>query len=110
MGAVGIHPTAVDNSLQYRPQESPANSNIQDRAGDAGGILLGFARKCLVHSRLSGLLTQRPRHVKWDPVLLDMWTPTSGLCLQTLRCPLQRVKFKLAEALGDDLSQLVPRD
>jgi hypothetical protein len=29
---------AVDNSLQYRPKESPANSNIQDRASDAVGI------------------------------------------------------------------------
>jgi hypothetical protein len=35
--AVGIHPMAIDNSLQYRPKESPAKSNIQDRAVDAGG-------------------------------------------------------------------------
>jgi hypothetical protein len=43
MTAVGIHPMAVDNSRQYRPKESPANSNIQDRAVDAGGILLDIA-------------------------------------------------------------------
>jgi hypothetical protein len=34
MGAVGIHPMAVDNSWQYRPQESPGNSQITYRAGD----------------------------------------------------------------------------
>jgi hypothetical protein len=39
MGAVGIHPMAVINQQQYCPRESPANSNIQDRAGDAVGIL-----------------------------------------------------------------------
>jgi len=42
MGAVGIHPMAVDNSWQYRPQESPANRYIQDRAGDAGGTFVTF--------------------------------------------------------------------
>jgi hypothetical protein len=36
--------------------------------------------------------------------------PPRRLCLQTLRCPPQWVKFKLAEALGVDLSQLAPRD
>jgi hypothetical protein len=40
MGAVGIHPMAVDNSWQYQPQESPANGRITKGAGDAGGILL----------------------------------------------------------------------
>ena len=39
MGAVGIYPLAVDNSLQYRPHESPANSHIVDDAGDAVGTL-----------------------------------------------------------------------
>jgi hypothetical protein len=39
MGAVGNHPMAVDISLQYRPQESPANGHIEDGAGVAGGIL-----------------------------------------------------------------------
>jgi hypothetical protein len=38
MGAVGNHPMAVDNSLQYRPRESPANRRINEGAGDAGGI------------------------------------------------------------------------
>jgi hypothetical protein len=42
MGAVGIHPMAVDNSLQYRPQEIPANSYIQDDAGDAVGIPIAY--------------------------------------------------------------------
>jgi hypothetical protein len=39
MGAVGNHPMAIDNSLQYRPHESPANSHIVDDAGDADGTL-----------------------------------------------------------------------
>jgi hypothetical protein len=40
--AVGNDPLAVDNQQQYRPRESPANSNIQDRAGDAGGIPIAY--------------------------------------------------------------------
>ena len=43
--AVGKASSAVDNQQQYRPQESPANSNIQDRAGDAGGTLRGSSGK-----------------------------------------------------------------
>jgi hypothetical protein len=39
MGAVGIHPMAVDNSGQYRPQESPANRRINEGAVDAGGTM-----------------------------------------------------------------------
>jgi hypothetical protein len=39
MGAVGIHPMAVDNSWQYRPQESPANRRINEGAIDAVGTL-----------------------------------------------------------------------
>jgi hypothetical protein len=42
MGAVGIYPMAVDNSWQYRPQESPANSRINEGTGDAVGILMGL--------------------------------------------------------------------
>src|SRR5215213_11305524 len=37
--AVGIHPMAVANSCQYRPQESPANRRINESAGDAVGTL-----------------------------------------------------------------------
>ena len=39
MGAVGNHAMAVDNSCQYRPQESPANRRIIAGAGDAVGTL-----------------------------------------------------------------------
>jgi hypothetical protein len=42
MGAVDIHPMAIDNSWQYRPQESPAKCYITGGAGDAGGILRGL--------------------------------------------------------------------
>jgi hypothetical protein len=42
MGAAGIHPMAVDNSWQYRPQESPANGLIEDYAGDAVDGVCGF--------------------------------------------------------------------
>src|SRR5215204_4494882 len=44
-GAVGMHPTAVDNSLQFRPQESPAKRSIMSGAVDAGGILAVVATK-----------------------------------------------------------------
>jgi hypothetical protein len=47
MGAVGIHPMAVDNSWQYRPQESPANLRINEGAGDAVGILRRLLRTSL---------------------------------------------------------------
>jgi hypothetical protein len=30
MGVVGFHPMAVDNSWQYRPQESPAETFVGD--------------------------------------------------------------------------------
>ena len=42
MGAVGNYPLTVDNSWQYRPQESAANRRINEGAGDAvdaGAIL-----------------------------------------------------------------------
>jgi hypothetical protein len=45
-------PATVDKAVsarssyeEYRPHESPANSNIQDRAGDAVGTLRGFSVK-----------------------------------------------------------------
>jgi hypothetical protein len=37
--AVGNGPLAIDNSRQYRPQESPANGHIEDDAVDAVGTL-----------------------------------------------------------------------
>jgi hypothetical protein len=40
MGAVGVHPIAVDDPLQYRPQQSPAKHPTMGGAVDAGGILL----------------------------------------------------------------------
>jgi hypothetical protein len=45
MGAVDNLLSAVDDSWQYRPQETPANSHIQDGAGDAVGTLRGSSGK-----------------------------------------------------------------
>jgi hypothetical protein len=39
MGAVDIHPMAVDNSWQCRPHDIPAKRYITGSAGDAVGIL-----------------------------------------------------------------------
>jgi len=45
--AIGIHPMAVGNSWQYRPQESPAKRYIHGGAGDAVGILRRLLRTAL---------------------------------------------------------------
>jgi hypothetical protein len=50
MGAVSNYPMAIYNSWQHRPQESPANRRINEGAGDAVGILLGFATRLVVQS------------------------------------------------------------
>ena len=57
MGAVGIHPMAVDNSWQYRPQESPANNHIIDDAGDAVGILRTLRQKIILLATARSVLT-----------------------------------------------------
>jgi hypothetical protein len=57
MGAVGIHPMAVDNSWQYRPQESPANNHIIDDAGDAVGILRTLRQKIVLLATARSVLT-----------------------------------------------------
>ena len=56
MGVVGIYPMAVDNSWQYRPQESPANGHIEDSAGDEVGTLRRVLRTSLF---FRGLLTDQ---------------------------------------------------
>jgi hypothetical protein len=48
--AVSNHPLRVDHPQQYRPQESPGNSQITYRAGDAGDTLRGFATGLVVQS------------------------------------------------------------
>jgi hypothetical protein len=50
MGAVGIHPMAVDNQQQYRTRESPAKHHITGGAGDAGYTLRGFVTGFVVQS------------------------------------------------------------
>jgi hypothetical protein len=63
MGVVGIYPMAVDNSWQYRPQESPANGHIEDSAGDEVGTLRRVLRTSLF---FRGLLTdQAPLKAPW---------------------------------------------
>jgi hypothetical protein len=47
MGAVGIHPMAVDHSMQFRPQESPANRRIYEGAGAGVGTLRRSLRTSL---------------------------------------------------------------
>jgi hypothetical protein len=46
-----------DNDGKYRPPESPANSNIQERAGDAVGILWLYWEKTAFPT---GLWTLQP--------------------------------------------------
>ena len=40
--------SAFADGTQYRPRESPANRRIDEGAGDAVGILLGFATRFVV--------------------------------------------------------------
>jgi hypothetical protein len=53
MGAVGIHPMAVDNSWQFRPHESPANDHIMGDAGGAVGIFPDFVTVATPNLHLS---------------------------------------------------------
>jgi hypothetical protein len=57
MGAVGIHHMAVDNSWQYRPQESPANGRNTSGAVDAVGISLDVTPGDHTSNRAPDLLT-----------------------------------------------------
>ena len=61
MNAVGMHPIAVNHSLQYRPHEIAANQHIIDGAGDAGGISLDLATEIY----RSGRSLDRARVPQW---------------------------------------------
>ena len=51
MGAVDIHPMAVDNSWQYRPQENPAKHHITGGADDAGGTFVTLIENIVLFFR-----------------------------------------------------------